>query len=157
MISHVQDKETLLTLWRRHVAIADALAEVLKVMSGDADQAELAKQGKKGGREKSEIKLLPAPSKKKRRRRSGEPVIHDIEGTDVEVTQLQSEILDALEAAPGALLANDIAKTLGQITPAGVVYAIKDLRARMEKAGCKAELNGYRGKGFLLEIDRGEE
>lgn len=99
---------------------------------------------------------LAAPSRKvKKRAGSDEPVIHEIEGVDVEVSPLQSEILDALSAAPQAIQASDIAQQIGHITPNGVLYAIRDLRERFAKCGCKAEINGYRGRGFILEMDRG--
>lgn len=129
-----------------HTAMIDALIKVRELMTAATHQPVFTKA--------KPLQLTGPP--KKRKRRSSEPVIHEVEGVDVEVTPLQDLILEALAKAPDAMLANDLAKQIGNITPAGITYAIKDLRERLKKAGCKAEVNGYRGKGFRLEVDRGD-
>lgn len=160
MIDAAAEKDKLLSVLKAHLNIAGAFADVLKVGYGLPPSISESITGlvqlidvELGN--KPAMLALPAPGANKMR--SKEPIIHEIEGTDVEVTPLQSAILDQLGAAEDALHAGDLARAIGNCTPAGITFAIKDLRERMAKAGCKCELNGYRGRGFRLEIDRGEE
>ena len=103
-------------------------------------------------------KLLAAPVHKAlppaRKAAKPEPIIHEIEGVDVAVTKLQSAILDALSAAEDSVAYAEMARKTGS-TLGSVKQTVRDLRQRLKKAGCPAEINRHNG-GWRFEVERAD-
>lgn len=146
------DLEILDRMISRHEAAIAALRAARDLITLDVEPK--ASVGKA-------IALLPGPYKGKGKRKrqargdKGEAVLHEVDGLDVSVTPLQSKVLDQLNEAEGALHAAQMAQAIGGTTPLAVKYAIEDLRRRLAEAGSKAEINGYRGRGYILESEQG--
>lgn len=109
---------------------------------------------------KADVKLLPAPKAKGRSGKAkpaaanDDVIEHELDDVTLTVTPLQSAILDCLGAAfldavPGPVLAKSVGKSLPTVRK-----AIYDLCVMLKDAGSKCEVNSYRGRGFVLEMER---
>ena len=108
---------------------------------------------------KADVKLLPAPKAKgqggktKPAAANDDVIEHELDDVTLTVTPLQSAIIDILgeadEPVPGPVLAQKTGKSL-----ATVKKAIEGLRGLLKNGGSKIELNGYRNRGFKLEMER---
>lgn len=78
---------------------------------------------------------------------------HELDDVTLTVTPLQSAILDCLGAAEDGVPGPVLVKTVGK-SKSSVDKAIEGLRSLLKNAGSKVELNGYRKRGFVLEMER---
>lgn len=148
-------------------AIEIKIAEYEAVLSGLYMARSIIAGEPQASSERS-VALLPAPAdhkpaparkpkkaKPKAERVPREALTYEIEGVDVRVTPAQRKIIALLSDAEDAIDKEMLAKKCGT-TPGSLYQQIRDLIERIKRAGSKAEINHYAGRGYRLEIDRGE-
>lgn len=155
----------------QHLASLDALIAYHENSAAALRQARAVVTGEEGGALQAEVKLLtgPKPRRQKQRRPrkptqqargSGEDdedlVTMELEGADVAVTPLQEKILELLGESDGYFTAQEIGEKLG-LSASRVKYIIHNLQKRIADADCKAQVNGYRNRGFRLEVESADE